>query len=713
MTDIVLNPLASMQTPTLLNDNLQKVEDRFNNEVVHRSGGKNTMNQDLDMNGNELLNVATNIHDPHSLVKVSDLTSLPDNIVSYALQSEQYATNAGVSASQASSYANQSKTSSDSAAASASSAAASVASAEVSKGYATQALMFADLSPADGTVRLVTNDPTNSYNGSYRKVGAQGTGSWAPTTDRIAALDGRLSSLDRATAYLARIFVNPGYTAVDGSQSTDATWSRSNYIDMETVIIGGFALAGHTSVRSIEFFDAAYVSLGYVAGASIGAPVTSLGTIPAGARYVRFVRYVGTTPALTAVAQYFTLTANPTSVLSKEVAQGQATVDLLAGVPLINGYVGTDGYTLSTDSNWRRTDYLAVVANGTIAYTLGGHTAIESIAFYDAKKQFISGVHASVNNTVISGIVPVPATAYYARLSFDAPGFIAAPHTNAASLSFSMPAKILSNSQGAAQSAPALTVYKAPRRLKLASTDKVILYGDSISSTDYPWYRDRMAEITGANVYNGGFSGYTAAQLAADAQLQRIFDYVPNAIVMLIGANDSGAAGTVGTFDGSVSGEAYVTQTDITANYAGTTLIQAIDHAVRKTKAHYYNIRARAALTGSETEAEKTAKIDALEKPMIILATTLPQQRNNSADAFSQTANWQRRRDAIVEVANRNHVHCVDLFNQRVIDMTLEPYWTSPTNKTTDNGIYTMDGLHPNKWGARWMADVICGDAGL
>lgn len=180
MTDIVLNPLASMQTPTLLNDNLQKVEDSLNSDVVHTSGGKNVMLQDLDLNGNNLLNVATDPTNPNSLAKIEDLGT--------------YGVNAKASADLASSKAVEAANSAAQAAGSASSAAASVASAEVSKGYATKALMDADLSPADGTIRLVTNDATTANNQTYRKSGAPGTGSWVASVDRIAKVSQDLAN---------------------------------------------------------------------------------------------------------------------------------------------------------------------------------------------------------------------------------------------------------------------------------------------------------------------------------------------------------------------------------------------------------------------------------------------------------------------------------------------------------------------------------------
>ena len=40
-------------------------------------------------------------------------------------------------------------------------------------------------------------------------------------------------------------------------------------------------------------------------------------------------------------------------------------------------------------------------------------------------------------------------------------------------------------------------------------------------------------------------------------------------------------------------------------------------------------------------------------------------------------------------------------------DMSVEPYWTLPTDKNTNNGVYFMDGLHPNKYGYEILAGVV------
>src|SRR3546814_4474717 len=96
----------------------------------------------------------------------------------------------------------------------------------------------------------------------------------------------------------------------------------------------------------------------------------------------------------------------------------------------------------------------------------------------------------------------------------------------------------------------------------------------------------------------------------------------------------------------------------IDADYAGTKFIQAVSHIIRKLVADYDNVRERADLSGSETESEKQAKIDAVLKPMIAIATTLPEQRDSASNAFSKLENWKRTRDAIVE---RSEEHTSEL----------------------------------------------------
>lgn len=70
MTDIVLTPITSGYNLSKINANFDKVEDVINEEVLHLTGGNNTMQQDLDMNGHDLLNVNIDPTNPGSLLTV-------------------------------------------------------------------------------------------------------------------------------------------------------------------------------------------------------------------------------------------------------------------------------------------------------------------------------------------------------------------------------------------------------------------------------------------------------------------------------------------------------------------------------------------------------------------------------------------------------------------------------------------------------------------
>ena len=72
MTDIVLTPITSGYNLSKINTNFDVVEEVINEEVIHNTGGNNTMYQDLDLNGHALLNVATNPDDPGSFLTVAD-----------------------------------------------------------------------------------------------------------------------------------------------------------------------------------------------------------------------------------------------------------------------------------------------------------------------------------------------------------------------------------------------------------------------------------------------------------------------------------------------------------------------------------------------------------------------------------------------------------------------------------------------------------------
>lgn len=72
MTDITLLPITSGYNVSKINGNFVEIEAAINNDILHLQGGNNVMLQDLDMNGNSLLNVSVDVNNPDSLLTVGD-----------------------------------------------------------------------------------------------------------------------------------------------------------------------------------------------------------------------------------------------------------------------------------------------------------------------------------------------------------------------------------------------------------------------------------------------------------------------------------------------------------------------------------------------------------------------------------------------------------------------------------------------------------------
>ncbi len=64
-------------------------------------------------------------------------------------------------------------------------------------GYDTQANLYSNLVPADKSVAYVMNDSTPAKNGTYRKVGGTGTGSWVQSSyDRVALVEAQAAATE-------------------------------------------------------------------------------------------------------------------------------------------------------------------------------------------------------------------------------------------------------------------------------------------------------------------------------------------------------------------------------------------------------------------------------------------------------------------------------------------------------------------------------------
>lgn len=285
----------------------------------------------------------------------------------------------------------------------------------------------------------------------------------------------------------------------------------------------------------------------------------------------------------------------------------------------------------------------------------------------------------------------------------------------------------------------------------------IFLFGDSISSTDYTWYKDYLKKYTLAEaVYNQGASGRNAAYQASNEYFSRLNTNPCDIIIALIGGNDSGESGSIGTFSEDSElhrlGESIVTETNISNDYAGTKFIQAISHIIRKWKNEYYNYRLKANLSAkivssndtstplyegtelqcleyakqqglelgygksyymmtTETAESKREKLIVVKMPKLYFCTTLPQKRYNDSNSYSKPENWERKRLAIIECCKKYEIPCIDLAKEFAIDWSLEPYWPgqgySGTSKTDNQGIYTMDGLHPNEFGYEWISRIV------
>lgn len=250
---------------------------------------------------------------------------------------------------------------------------------------------------------------------------------------------------------------------------------------------------------------------------------------------------------------------------------------------------------------------------------------------------------------------------------------------------------------------------------------RIYLLGDSISSTDYVWYKEYLSRKTGAEVYNAGFSGHRTRSIAADDSFRRLIDFDADLTIALVLGNDDGAAGTVGTFSADSpngrAGEPVVSESDLSRTFYDRNTgeaqdehaIVAVSHIIRKWKALFYDFKAAAGVDGpvEESDTATYARLDAVKRRRLVFCTTLPQKRYDDENPFSRPENWQRKRQAILECCEKYNIPCLDLYTLCRWDWEKEPYWVAPTSMTCNRGIYTMDGLHPNRYGYDYLTDIV------
>lgn len=509
-----------------------------------------------------------------------------------------------------------------------------------------------------------------------------------------------------SAAILPKLFTLAGFYTTAGLFSANASWAATPLMEISALALRGIRLQGATTSRVVAWFDDNKVPIGGVTAATSYSYVTSIGTIPAGAKYVAFCYYINN-----AQNQSVDLIGLPFSGIRSD---GLVPVQL-AQLATTIGYILQSNGNFVADTNWLSSDFLPASPGEVIAWSAYGFTTVATITWYDSNKARVASSATGANGVWASSST-APAGTAYKRFSFGRPGYgtTGAGVVNSVTENVAL-ATFMASAQ--APSAASLTfstpVFKRPRAMRLTGSSVVVLYGDSRTSTAIPFTGTTAAAVLGTTVSVKGISGSTVAQQASDANLATVWAASPDAVIYMPGGNDTGAAGSVGSLTGAVIGETIVPQISVAGSYSGTYFVQAIDYVIRRFKAQYDDIRTRAGLTGSETEAQKNDLIRALKKPMLIVCTDLPQQRASAAYGLAE--NLERKRQAIIDACAVNKVHCVDTMSAVGWNMALEPTGFTPPGDPTyaNNGVYTTDGLHPNEFGLQAWLQIVAADAAL
>ena len=146
---------------------------------------------------------------------------------------------------------------------------------------------------------------------------------------------------------------------------------------------------------------------------------------------------------------------------------------------------------------------------------------------------------------------------------------------------------------------------------------------DSRNSTDYTFYGEQLEQKAGVTALVEGASGRTAAYNASNEDFERLKAQPHDFSIWLVGGNDDGSLGTVGTFDADSelarAGGPVVSPTDVSRDYNGECFIQAVDHIMRKYRPEFGDLEGPGG-----------------DPPVMIFCTDLPQKRGGGGHTLEQ-----------------------------------------------------------------------------
>src|SRR5690606_25985540 len=296
-------------------------------------------------------------------------------------------------------------------------------------GFATKADMDGDLAHPDGTLALVTNDSTTANNGTYRKQGASGAGSWVQSEDQMTLLRERLGTKAAGGVLSKNLFnaSSPGVvlgqlvSAANGSLSANSGFNTSDYITIKPSTDCSF-----NRRSNVAFYNS---SKTFISGDSTSTTLT-LGS-PAGAAFMRVSVPVGAWD-MAQVEEGSEVTSfepfretpyvDPTALKDGSVTP-EKTALFAIGKNLFNKdapeievgkFISNMTGALASNATYNTTGFIKITP-GVDYYGAGTSHGIRFSAFYNAAKGLISGGTSTEINTF-----KAPSGAEYIRISYYA-----------------------------------------------------------------------------------------------------------------------------------------------------------------------------------------------------------------------------------------------------------------------------------------------------